>query len=86
VQEFILHLLAGLPLDLVSLVNELDQRAGLTNVLEVSRHHRVEGLLHQFLDVPKALDHQRGFLIVDVNDNRKRQRWLERVLGDQRDF
>ena len=85
-QEFVFHFLAGLALDLVSIMDQFDQRAGLANVLEVSRHHRVEGLLHQFLDVPKALDHERGFLVVDVNHDRKRQGGLEGVLGDQGDF
>jgi hypothetical protein len=86
VGELFLHLHAGLLLDGAAILQQLDQRAGLTDVLEVRRHHRVERLLHQFLDVAEALDHERGLLVVNVDDHRKRQGRLERILGDERDF
>ena len=73
-------------LDVAALLDELDQRARLADVLEVGRHHRVERLLHQALDIAETLDHQRRFLVVDVDDHRERQGWLESVLGDQRDL
>jgi len=67
-------------------MDEFDQGASLSNVFEVRRHHRVEGLLHQFLYIAKALHHERSFLVVDVNDDRKRQGGLKSIFGDQRDF
>ncbi len=84
--ELFLHLLAGELLDGAALLQKLDQRAGLADVLEVGRNHRVEGLFDQLLDVAEALDHQRGLLIVDVDHHRKRQGRLEGILGDERDL
>ncbi len=73
-------------LDVAALLDELDQRARLADVLEVGRHHRVERLLDQPFHVAEALDHQGRLAVVDVHDHRQRQRWLEGVLGDQRDL
>ena len=85
-RELFLHLRAGLLLNVAALLQELNERARLGNVLEVRRHHRVECLLDQAFDVAESLDDERGFLIVDVNHHRKRQGRLERILGDERDF
>ena len=85
-RELLFHLLAGLQLDGAAFLQELDQGAGLADVLEVGCHHGVQGLLNQALDIAKALDDQRGFLIINVDDDRERQGWFERIFGDQRDF
>ena len=84
--ELFLHLKAGLLLNGAAFLQELNECARLTDVLEVSRNHRVEGLFHQFFDITKPLDNERGFLIINVDDHRKRQGRLERILGDERDF
>ena len=84
VRELRLHLLARQVLDLAAVLQELDQRAGLADVLEVGRDHRVERLLDQPLDVAEALDDQRRLAVVDVHHHRQRQGRLEGVLGDQR--
>ena len=84
--ELVAHLLAGLLLDGAAILDQLDQRARLADVLEVGRDHRVERLFHQALDIAKALDHQRSLLIVDVDHHRQRQGGLKGILGDQRDL
>ena len=73
-------------LDVRALLQQLDQGLPLADVLEVSGHHRVEGLLDQFADVAEALDHQGRHLVVDVDHHRQRQVRLERILGDQGDL
>jgi len=42
VRELLAHLLTGEILDRAAILQELDERAGLADVLEVRRHHRVE--------------------------------------------
>ncbi len=81
--EFVLHLSAGNALDLVAVLHQLDQGARLADVLEIRRDHRVQRLLDQLFDITKALHHQWGFLVVDMDDHRQRQGWLKGVLGDQ---
>ena len=73
-------------MDRRTVLQELDQCHLLTDVLEVGAHHRIERLLDQLLHVAEALDDHRRFLVVDVHDDRERQRRLEGVLGDQRDL
>ena len=58
----------------------------MSDVLEIRRDHGVKRLFDEALDVAEALDDQRRLFVINVNDNRKRQGGLERVLGDQRDF
>ena len=54
--------------------------------LKYADDHRVERLLDEPLDVAEALDDERRLAVVDVHDDRERQRRLERVLRDQRDL
>jgi hypothetical protein len=56
------------------------------DVLEECADHRIEGLLDQLLHIAEALDDHRRLLVVDMHHHRERQRRLERVPGDQRDF
>ena len=74
VLELIFHILAGARLDLAALLDELDQGAGLADVLEVGAHHRIEGLLHEALDVAETLDDEGRLAVVDVHDHRQRRR------------
>ena len=67
-------------------MQQLDQRARLTDVLEVGGDHRVERLLDEPLDVAEPLDDERRLAIVDVHHHGQGQRGLEGVLRDQRDF
>lgn len=67
--ELRLHLHAALVLDRGAVLEELDERAGLAHIFEVGAHHRVEGLFHEALDVPEALDDQRSLLVVNVHDD-----------------
>ena len=69
-RELLLHLLARHLLDGAAVLDQLNQRAGLADVLEVRRHHRIERLLDQALDVAEPLDHQRRLAVVDVDDDR----------------
>ena len=71
--RLVLHFLGGNILDIL-LLDQLDQCAGLTDVLEVRRHHRVQGSFDQTLDITKALDEQRSLLVVDVDHDRQRRR------------
>ncbi len=80
------HLHPRLVLHGAAVLQQLDQGAGLADVLEVGRDHRVEGLLDQLLDVAEALDDQRRLAVVDVHHHRHRQGRLEGVLGDQADL
>jgi hypothetical protein len=82
--ELGLHLLARLALDRAAVLQQLDQGAGLADVLEIGADHRVQGLLDQLLDVAEPLDDQRRLAVVDVDHDRDRQGRLERVAGDQR--
>lgn len=84
--ELLAHLDARVILDRGTVMDQLDERAGLGDVLEVRGHHRVERLLDEALDVAKALDHQRCLAVVDMDDHGQRQARLERVLRDQIDF
>ena len=87
VRELLLHLARPrLLLDRAAVLDELDERARLADVLEVRRDHRVERLLDEPLDVAEALDDERRLAVVDVHDDRERERRLEGVLGDQRDL
>jgi hypothetical protein len=85
-RELLLHLVAGLLLDRAAVLDQLDERPGLRDVLEVRGDHRVERLLDQALDVAEALDDERRLPVVDVDDDRQRKRGLERVLGDEAHF
>ena len=61
------HILRRLVLNLTTFLNELNQGTCLPNILEIGRDHRVKRLLDKALDVAKALNHERGFAIVDMN-------------------
>ena len=84
--EFFAHLLARFALDIATLLQKLDQRLGLGDILEVGRNHRIERLFDEPLDVTETLHHERRLHIVDMHDDGERQHRFERILGDQRHF
>ena len=65
------HVLARAVLDVGAVLQQLDQRLGLADVLEIGGDHRVERLLHQALDVAEALHHERRLHVVDVHHPRR---------------
>ena len=80
-----MKLVAGLGLDQVAVVEELEHRLLVGNVTEVGREHRIEGLRDQPLDIAETLDDARGPLVVDVNDHRQGERRLVGILRHQVD-
>ena len=85
VVELPAQLVAGLVLDRVAVLEQLEHRPLVGHVAEVGAQHRVERLGDQLLDVAEALDDVRGLLIVDVDDDRQRQGRLVGILGHQVD-
>ena len=79
------QLVARLALNRVAILEQLEHRALVGHVAEIGAEHRVEGLGDQLLDVAEPLDHVRGLLIVDMDDDRQRQGRFIGVLGDQVD-
>ena len=69
--KFAAHFVGRLPLDVAALLQELDQRLGLGDILEIGRDHRVERLLDQALDVAEPLHDQRRLHVVDMHDDRR---------------
>jgi hypothetical protein len=67
-------------LDVAALLDQLDQRLGLRDILEVRRYHRIERLLDQTFDVAEALDHERCFLVVDVDHHLTAATWARMHL------
>ena len=72
------QLLAGLVLNHVAVVQQLQHRLLVGDVAEVRAEHRVERLRDQLLHVAEPLDHARRPLVVDVHDDRQRQ---QRLVG-----
>ena len=85
VAELAPQLAAGLVLDRISVLQQLEHGPLVGHVAEIRAEHRVERLRDQFLDVPEPLNDVGRFLIVDVHDDRERQARLVRVLRDQVD-
>ena len=85
VAELAAQLLAGLALDAVPFLQQLQHGLLVGHVAEVSAQERVEGLRDQFLDVAEALDDAGRFLIVDVHHHGQGQHRLIGVLGHQVD-
>ena len=79
------RILAGLGLDPVAVVEELEHRLLVGDVAEVGGEHRVECLRDEPLDVAESLDHARGTLVVDVDHHRERQGGLVGVTRHQFD-
>src|SRR4029453_13759653 len=67
-RELLAHLEARLLLDRTAVLEQMGQRAGLRDVLEVGRHHRVERLLDEPLDVAEALHHERRLAVVELGE------------------
>ena len=65
---------AGLGLDGVALVEQLQHRLLMGDVSKGCAEHRVNGLRDELVHIPKPLDHAWGALVVDVDDHGQRQR------------
>ncbi len=70
--EAILHFPRRLILYLAAFLDQLDERARLTDILEISCHHWVQGLVNQAFDVTEALDDQRSLAVVNMHHYRQR--------------
>src|SRR5262249_39826115 len=67
-----LHLFTRDRLDDRALLNELDERARLADVLEVRGDHRIQRLLDEALHVTEALHDERRLAVVDVHHDGER--------------
>jgi hypothetical protein len=76
-------LLARQTLDDTALLDKLNEGANLSYIFKVRGHHRVKGLFDQPLDIAESLDNERRLTVVDMHDDRERERRLEGVLGDK---
>ena len=74
-----------LALDHVALVQQSEHRLFVSDIPEVGRQQRIERLRDQLLHVTEPLNDARCTLVVDVNDDRQRQRRLVGIPRDEVD-